>query len=362
MGLEPLLEHRRTRPKAVFVDDVDNVEMWMRGERPRLAARPVRPAVTSRVMIYTLTMNPSLDVDLVVDELIPDDSNRVKQHRVYPGGKGLNVSRVVKEMGGATMALTFLGGHAGDTVGSLLRAGEIPFEAIEVTGETRTNVFVTDRKNSTVTRINQRGETLTDRAIRLLVDKLDLLDLRKVSYLVLGGSLPGDTSKDLYIKGIAQLNAKRDPCKILLDADGDTLMKSLEAKPAIIKPNTHEASRALGRKVETLEEVVDAAKEFRSMGVETVVVSMGSRGAVVASEDGIWKANAPKVTEVSAVGAGDSFIGGFLSTLSLGLDAGAALKRACAAGAATALTPGTELCHASDIHRLVERVTLERIE
>lgn len=322
----------------------------------------VRVGVPSAVMIYTLTMNPSLDVDLVVDELIPDDSNRVKQHRSYAGGKGLNVSRVVKEMGGATMALTFLGGNAGDTVAALLREAEISFESIEVSGETRTNVFVTDRKNRTVTRINQRGETLTDRAIRLLFDKLDLLDLRKVSYLVLGGSLPGDTNKDLYLKLVARLNEKKDPCRILLDADGDTLMKSLEAKPAIIKPNTHEASRALGRKVETLEEVVEAAKEFRSKGIETVVVSMGSRGAVVASDDGIWKANAPDVEEVSAVGAGDSFIGGFLSTLVLGLDAGAALKRACAAGAATALTPGTELCHASDIQRLVDRVSLERIE
>lgn len=344
------------------MDDVDKVEMWTSGGRHRFGALPHRPAVPFRFMIYTLTMNPSLDVDLVVDELVPDDSNRVREHRAYPGGKGLNVSRVVKEMGGATMALTFLGGHAGDTIASLLRDGDIPFESIEVSGETRTNVFVTDRKNRTVTRINQKGETLTDRAIRLLFDKLDLLDLRKVSYLVLGGSLPGDTARDLYLKLIHQLNEKRDPCRILLDADGDTLMKSLEARPAIIKPNTHEASRALGRTIETLDDVVGAAKEFRERGVETVVVSMGSRGAVVASDDGIWRAKAPEIVEISAVGAGDSFIGGFLSTLALGLDSGAALKRACAAGAATALTPGTELCHASDIHRLVERVSLERIE
>lgn len=313
-------------------------------------------------MIYTLTLNPSLDVDLIVSELVPDDSNRVQAHRNYPGGKGLNVSRVVKEMGGHTMALTLLGGHTGDVVARLLREQELPFESLEVDGETRTNIFITNQKSRTVTRINERGVTLKDRAVRLLLEKLDLLDLRRVSYLVLGGSLPGDTSKDLYLKIIRRLNAKGDACRILLDADGDTLMKTLEAAPAIIKPNTHEASRALGWKVESFEDAIKAAKEFLARGIETVLLSMGDKGALAATADGIWHAKPPKVEAVSAVGAGDSFIGGFLSSLGLGLDAGTALKRACAAGAATTLTPGTELCHAADIARLVEEVTLERVE
>lgn len=313
-------------------------------------------------MIYTLTMNPSLDVDLIVDELIPDDSNRVQAHRKYPGGKGINVSRVVKEMGGSTMALTFLGGHTGASVASLLRDQKVPFESMEAGAETRTNIFVTNRKNGAVTRINQKGETLDDGSIRLLLDKLDLLDLRKVSFLVLGGSLPGKTRGDVYSKIIQMLGEKNDPCRILLDADGDTLMDAIGSGVKVIKPNTHEASRALGRKVESLDEVVGAAKEFKAMGVETAIVSMGKRGAVVAGEDGVWHGIPPEVEEVSAVGAGDSFIGGFLSSLVLGMDSGAALRRGCAAGAATALTPGTELCHASDIHRLQDKVKLERID
>ncbi len=313
-------------------------------------------------MIYTLTMNPSIDVDLQVAELIPDDSNRVQSHRNYPGGKGLNVSRVVKEMGGATMALTLLGGHTGDKVASLLRNQKVPFESLEVVGETRTNIFITDRSKNTITRINERGETLSDRAIRLLFDKLDLIDLRQISYLVLGGSLPGQTSKDLYLRIIRRLNAKNDPCKILLDADGETLRKALPSKPAIIKPNTHEAGRALGRNIETLDEVYEAAKEFQAMGIETVIISMGQDGALVTGVDGTWHATAPDVETISAVGAGDSFIAGFLSSLVLGLDSGTALKRACAAGAATATTPGTELCHAADIQRLAQKVTLKQID
>lgn len=313
-------------------------------------------------MIYTLTLNPSLDVDLTLPKLIPDDSNRVSLHRNYPGGKGLNVSRVVKEMGGHTMAFVFLGGHTGDEVGRLLRTGEIPFESLEITEETRTNVFITDQSSGTMTRINERGETLSNRAIRLLFEKLDLLDLRRVSHMVLGGSLPGETQRDLYIKIVKRLNAKGDPCRILLDADGDTLMRSLEARPHIIKPNTHEASRALGWEVKTREDAIKASKEFLDMGIEIVLLSMGENGALATSKEGIWHAVPPEVDAVSAVGAGDAFIGGFLSSLALGLDQGTALRRGCAAGAAAALTPGTELCHAADIARLVEDVRLEKVE
>lgn len=313
-------------------------------------------------MIYTLTMNPSIDVDLIIPELKPDDSNRVKEHRNYPGGKGLNVSRVVKKLGGHTMALVLMGGHVGDMIARLLREQGLNFETLEVEAETRTNVFLTDEKARTMTRISSRGETLPDRAIRLLFEKLDLIDLRRVSYLVLGGSLPGRTPKDLYRKIIERLNAKGDPCRILLDADGDTLIKSLEARPAIIKPNSHEASRALGWEIESLEDAVKASKEFMDRGVEIVLLTLGERGAIAARAEGIWHARPPKVETISSVGSGDSFIGGFLSSLAMGLDPGAALKRGCAAGAATALTPGTELCHSEDIARLTEQVTLEQLE
>jgi 1-phosphofructokinase family hexose kinase len=180
--------------------------------------------------------------------------------------------------------------------------------------------------------------------------------------MVLGGSLPGDTDPNLYIKIIKRLNSKGDPCRILLDADGDTLMRSIEARPHIIKPNTHEASRALGWEVKTREDAIKAGKEFLAMGIEIVLLSMGEDGALAVSKDGVWHANPPEVDTVSAVGAGDSFIGGFLSSLTLGLDEGTALRRGCAAGAATALTPGTELCHAEDIARLVGNVSLERLE
>lgn len=313
-------------------------------------------------MIYTITLNPSLDVDLLVQDLIPDDSNRVLSRRQYPGGKGVNVSRVVKEMGGSTMALVPLGGHTGDMVAELLRRDRISFETLEIEGETRTNTFVTNQKKSTMTRINERGDTLSDEAIRLLFQKLDLLDLRKVDYLVLGGSLPGQTRKDLYPQLLERLGRKQDPCRVLLDADGDTLMEALDYRPAIIKPNTHEASRALGREIQTREDAIQAAQDFRQRGVETVLLSMGSKGALSVSDDGVYFARAPQVSTVSAVGSGDSFIAGYLSSLVLGLDSGKALQRACAAGAAAALTRGTELCHASDIQRLVPEVVLERIE
>lgn len=313
-------------------------------------------------MIYTLTLNPSLDVDLRVKELIPDDSNRVESRVVYPGGKGLNVSRVVKELGGATMALVITGGHTGEQVARLLRRDEIHFESLEVEPETRTNTFLTNQATGAVTRINERGETLSDRAIRVLLDKLDLLDLRQVSFLVLGGSLPGGTPRDLYVRIIQRLNQKGDPCRILLDADGETLAKALESRPAIIKPNTHEAARVLGRAIEGRDGAIAAALELQEKGVETVLLTRGRAGVIAATPEGLFEAIPPEVDTVSAVGSGDSFIAGYLSSMSLGLDVPTALRRGCAAGAATSLTPGTELCHAQDVSRLAKKVTVEAIE
>lgn len=312
-------------------------------------------------MIYTLTLNPSLDVDLTVESLVPDDSNRVRRRREYPGGKGLNVSRVAKVLGGRTMGLVVTGGGTGERVGHLLREDEVPFETLEVEAETRTNTIISEESTRRVTRINERGQTLSERVTRVLFDKLELLDLRAVSYLVLGGSLPGDTPKDLYLKIIKRLNAKGDPCRILLDADGETLARALEVGPALIKPNTHEAARALGHPVEGLEGAIAAAREFREKGVETVLLTMGRAGVVACGPAGTWHAVPPEVEAVSAVGSGDSFIAGYLTSKTLGLDERSALVRACAAGAATALTSGTELCHPEDVARLGPKVQVERL-
>ena len=300
-------------------------------------------------MIYTITINPSIDKHITIDKLIKDDAIRAKSMHRDPGGKGINVSRVVNELEGETRAFAIIGGCAGYMMRDLLENNKINFNVIEIIGETRINVIITDLSDRTQTRISTKGPKVNSSNISGFIALLDKANPRP-SFWVLGGSLSPGAPKNTYKKIIESLKERGEKC--VLDADGEALELGIKASPFLIKPNEYELERLLGRRVEKDEDISKAAMEVCNKGVEIVIVSLGKRGAVVANKGRAFKLEIPEVEVRSKVGAGDSLIGGLLVALEKGWNLEEAARYGVAAGTAAVITEGTRLCLYDDVERL----------
>ncbi len=313
-------------------------------------------------MIVTVTLNPAIDQTIEIDALVEGDTNRVASNRWDVGGKGINVARVLKELGYEPLACGFAPGDMGRMIeDSLLDAG-IGCEFMFVPGETRTNITILDRTSHVHTVLAAAGPRVTEHAITQLRSRIARrLRPRIESWLVLAGSIPPGTDAGLYVDllGIA---ADRQ-AKTALDADGQIVAQVLAAgaAPNLLKLNDHEAGRLLGSTIEGSDAALDAARMLRSWGVEHVVITQGSEGCVASTSGGDFRVPAPSVEVNSAVGAGDAFLAGLLFSLVRDHGWDEALATATAAGAAVCLTPGTTLCTSADTHRLETRVRVERV-
>ena len=314
-------------------------------------------------MIVTVTLNPAIDQTVELDALVEGDTNRVAAIRWDVGGKGINVARVLKELGYEPLACGFAPGDMGRMIeDSLLDAG-IGCEFMFVPGETRTNITILDRSSHVHTVLAAAGPMVTDHAITQLRSRIARrLRPRIASWLVLAGSIPPGTDAGLYVDllGIA---ADRG-AKTALDADGDIVAQVLAggAAPNLLKLNDHEASRLLGAPIEGADAALDAARMLRSWGVDHVVITRGAEGCVAATSEGDFRVPAPFVEVNSAVGAGDAFLAGLLFALVRDHGWVEALGTATAAGAATCLAPGTALCRVAETRRLETRVRVEQVQ
>jgi 1-phosphofructokinase family hexose kinase len=306
--------------------------------------------------IATVTMNPSIDQHILIDRLVKDDAIRAREIRRDPGGKGINVSRALKELGARTVAFGITGGGAGYIVKSLLRERGIPFECVEVLEETRINFIFTDRSDRTQTRISSPGPWVTlEEAERLLASALAYRPIP--SWWVLGGSLPRGIPNDFYARLIHALQERGARC--FLDADDEVLKIGIEARPYAIKPNESELSRLVGRRLRSEAEILEAAREVNAAGVEVVAVTLGERGALVVTSTRAVHALPPSVDVKSKVGAGDSFLAGFVVALARGEPLEAATRLGTAAGTAAVTHEGTQLCRREDVERLASGITVE---
>jgi 1-phosphofructokinase family hexose kinase len=309
-------------------------------------------------LIATLTMNPSIDQHILIDRLVKDDAIRARDIRRDPGGKGINVSRVLKELGGNTIAFGITGGGAGYIVKSLLRERGIAFESVEVLEETRINFILTDRSDRTQTRISAPGPWVTLEEAERLFD-LAVGHRPQASSWVLGGSLPRGVPTDFYARIIGQL--RRRDARAFLDADDEALKVGIEARPYAIKPNESELARLVGRPLRDDQEILEAARGVVDAGVDVVAVTLGDRGALVVTPSEAVRARTPSVEVRSKVGAGDSFVAGLVLGLSRGESLEAATRLATAAGTAAVIHEGTQLCRSEDVARLVPQMTIERV-
>ena len=313
-------------------------------------------------MIVTVTLNPAIDQTIEIDALVAGDTNRVAAIRWDVGGKGINVARVLKELGYEPLACGFAPGDLGRMIeDSLLDAG-IGCEFSFVPGETRTNITILDRTSHVHTVLAAAGPRVTEHAITQLRSSITRrLRPRIESWLVLAGSIPPGAGAGLYVDLLGIAADRR--AKTALDAEGDVVAEVLAAgaAPNLLKLNGHEAGRLLGIEIDGADAALDAARRLRSWGVEQVVITRGAEGCVASTPEGDFRAPAPSVEVNSAVGAGDAFLAGLLFSLVRDRSWSEALRTATAAGAATCLTPGTALCRAAESRRLERRVRVERV-
>ncbi|MBI2955147.1 MAG: 1-phosphofructokinase [Chloroflexi bacterium] len=309
-------------------------------------------------MIITVTLNPTMDKTVVLEELIIGETNRVKESRSDPGGKGINVSRVLRTLGKSSLAMGFVAGSVGRFVEASLNEIGILDDFIHTPGQTRTNIAIEDEKNETTTLINEKGPKIGAHYVQELKSRLNG-HCKPGTWVVFGGSAPPGINSKIYAELIAE--AKRCGGIAVLDADGDLLRSGVLAGAHLIKPNRVELEDLVGRELSTEEEVLGAAREVQASGVGIVVVSLGAKGAIAITDREAWKVVPPLVDARSTVGAGDSMLAGVVLQLMEGKGLDEALRLGAAAGAATALTPGTQLCYREDIDRLLPQVQVEKL-
>ena len=308
-------------------------------------------------MIYTVTLNPALDRTTFVEGLKPFDANRIKHEERYAGGKGIDVSRALRELDVESVALGFIGGFAGKELeGRLLNEG-IATDFTLINGETRVNVVIHDVSNEMETSLLALGPEVRPFEIVKLIEKIEHLE--KPEFVIVSGSLPVGVNPEIYRK-ILEV-ARRKGARTVLDTDGEAFVTGLQAKPTVVKPNIFELGRYAGEKLETREEVLRWATKLFEAGVEIVLVSLAEQGIVMVTEKLKFHAWPPKVEVKSTIGAGDSAVAGFVYGLSRGKDLAECLKWSVAAGSAAAMCVGSGVCRLADTRRLVEQVQVKAL-
>jgi 6-phosphofructokinase 2 len=309
-------------------------------------------------MIYTVTLNPALDRTLWVERIKPDDSNRVEREERYAGGKGIDVSKVLKTFGVMNKALGFVGGFAGEELeGRLLNQG-VSCDFVRISAETRTNIIINDVGTGSQTVFSARGPQVEPYELMQMIHKVERLEAPDI--VIVSGSLPPGVSPEIYRK-INEL-AKGRGSRVIMDADGDALRVGIQGLPDIIKPNAHELGRLAGRDLKDIDQVMKAAQSVREEGVENVLVSMGAQGILLVGEKEQYLATPPAVKVENTIGAGDSAVAGFVYGLTQGKSLRDALVYAVAAGTATTLRPGTALCEKEDFVKLLPEIAVRSFD
>ena len=286
-------------------------------------------------MIYTVTLNPSLDYVIALKEFQAGGVNRAAQERILPGGKGLNVSQVLKELGMESTALGFLAGFTGKEIDRMLKAAGCRTDFIWLEeGFSRINVKLKEREES---ELNGRGPEIGPEDLEALLWKLD--QAGKDDAAVLAGSIPKSLPDTVYQEIMERFSGRG--LRFAVDAEGMPLKRVLPCRPFLIKPNRQELAGLFGTSVENAGEAAEYARRLQREGARNVLVSLGGEGAVLAAENGkIYQCPAPAGQVRNSVGAGDSMVAGFLAGYLRTGDYRAALETGVAAGSATAFSDG----------------------
>ncbi|HEY8210951.1 MAG TPA: 1-phosphofructokinase family hexose kinase [Myxococcaceae bacterium] len=310
--------------------------------------------------VLTLTLNPSIDVSTTTEKVRPEHKLRCSSALLDAGGGGINVSRVVRELGAMTLAIYPEGGITGSLLTQRLAARGIPSAAVSCRARTRVCFNASDTSAGHEYRFILPGVRLEPDELASCLDRVDA-ELTDADVLVASGSLPPGVPEDLYAQLTRRVRARG--VKVVLDTSGPALRTALGSGLLLVKPSRREMAEAMGEPLQDLRSLAAACRKVqRSGAAEVLAVSMGSEGAILTSSSGQWLGVPPKVEARSAVGAGDSFVGAMTLSLLRGEPHDVALAWASAAGAAALLAPGTELCSRADAERLRSQVKVTPVE
>lgn len=300
--------------------------------------------------IATLTMNPALDISTATAQVTPMHKLRCTDPRYDPGGGGINVARVVRILGGSATAIFPAGGSAGQMLQDLLEASEVPQQVVPIAGQTRESFTVNEESSGQQYRFVLPGPRLSPKEQEQCLAAIAALDPRP-GFLVVSGSLPPGVSPDFPARIARQ--AKKTGAKLIFDTSGDALKHTAEEGVYLVKPNLRELSEFAGRELQDEQDQIAAARQLLERGhAEIVVLSLGAEGALMVTADVAERFEPHDVPIRSAVGAGDSMVGGIAFALARGDSLREALAFGMAAGAAALMTGGTELCRREDTERL----------
>lgn len=306
-------------------------------------------------MIYTVTLNPSIDHIIEMNELQEGIVNKVNIENFYAGGKGINVSKILKEHGVENIALGFISGFTGEFIKNNLEQCGIKNDFINVlNGYSRINMKIKTNENET--EINGLGPSISSSNIKDLFNQLEKLSSNDI--LVLAGSIPPSLSDNFYEEIMKQLSTKN--VKIIVDARNNLLLNVLKYRPFLIKPNHHEISEIFKKEIKTIDELIFHGNKLKEMGAQNVLISMGGDGAILITESNeIYRSNIPKGTLKNSVGSGDSMVGGFITGYLKTNDYKEALKLGAASGSATAYSD--DLAKISFINELSSQIQITKL-
>ena len=306
-------------------------------------------------MIYTVTLNPSIDYVIKVDKLTTGNINRVNEEHVYPGGKGINVTRILKSLDNDNIALGFVSGFTGDYIINSLQELNLKSDFIKVKeGFTRINVKV---KSEEETEINGQGPKISEEELNQFYKVID--KVVEGDILILSGSIPSCLDERLY-ESIMKKVEDRD-IKVIVDATKNLLLNVLKYKPFLIKPNNHELAEMFNVELNSTEDVVFYARKLKEMGAQNVLISMGKDGALLVTEnDEVFASSVAKGEVVNSVGAGDSMVAGFIAGYLKSNSYEEALRLGAASGGATAFS--SDLATREFIDKLVDEIKIEKIK
>ena len=308
-------------------------------------------------MIYTVTLNPAVDRELTVPTIEFDSVLRASAWRVDYGGKGFNVSRMLRALGSDSVALGFAGGRSGELLRDGLESLGIGTDFVWVAGETRTNVSIVTEAHDHYVKANEPGPTISPAEEIALVRKVRQL-AKAGDWWVLAGSLPPGVPASIYMQLIGDIQAAG--AWVILDSSGDALRDGCAARPFLAKPNDVEIHKLTGLPVGNMAEIAAAAQAMQRSGVDNVIVSLGKKGALLADAESVWLAASPLIEEKNPIGAGDSMVGGLVWGLSQGFPLPQVLRWGIACGAATASMSGTAVGDRELVESLAAQVNVSR--
>ena len=309
-------------------------------------------------MIVTVTMNPAIDKTVEIERLRHGGLNRIQKVEYDAGGKGINVSKTIRELGGKSVAMGFLAGNSGKTIANVLGEKGIENDFVWVEGETRTNTKVYE-KDGTLTELNEPGPAVTEAAVEKLLEKLEEY-AGKDTLFVLSGSIPDGVPKDIYARITRRVHEKGS--RVLVDADGELFRMALEARPDMIKPNRVELEELFGLAADACdEELWKAARSLQNQGIETIAVSMGKEGAMFFIGEYQAKCPALSVKIHSTVGAGDAMVAALAYAWEQKNGKEEMVRMCMAVSAGAVMTVGTKPPSAELVETLKKQVVIENI-